>query len=97
MNTPLTLITGASRGLGLALLELRLQQGHRVLAIARKAPPIEHALLTAWSADLADAAPVAAKLEAWLGAQDAGAWASASLINNAGVVSELAPLSKLST
>ena len=38
MTTPLTLITGASRGLGLALLELRLQQGHRVLAIARKRP-----------------------------------------------------------
>jgi len=93
MTTPLTIITGASRGLGLALLELRLQQGHRVLAIARKAPPVEHPALLAWSADLADAAPVAAKLEAWLGAQDAGALDSASLINNAGVVSELAPLS----
>ena len=92
MNTPLTIITGASRGLGLALLEQRLQQGHHVLAIARKPPPVQHAALTAWCADLADPAPVAARLEAWLHEQDPATLASASLINNAGVVSELAPL-----
>ena len=46
-----------------------------------------------WQADLADPAPVAARLESWLLAQDATQIASATLINNAGVVSQLAPLS----
>ncbi len=91
-NTPLTLITGASRGLGLALLEQRLHEGHRVLAIARRAPELQHAALTAWTADLADPAPVAARLEAWLQQTDPATLSSVSLINNAGVVSALAPL-----
>jgi NAD(P)-dependent dehydrogenase (short-subunit alcohol dehydrogenase family) len=95
MKTPLTIITGASRGLGLALLALRLQQGHRVLAIARAAPPVEHDALTAWRADLADPSPAAAKLEAWLAGLDPAGLASISLINNAGVVSELAPVSDI--
>jgi NAD(P)-dependent dehydrogenase (short-subunit alcohol dehydrogenase family) len=48
--------------------------------------------LIAWTADLADAAPVAARLEQWLGCQDAARLHSATLINNAGVLSRLAPL-----
>ena len=40
MKTPLTILTGASRGLGLAMAEQLLAAGHRVLAISRKAPPI---------------------------------------------------------
>jgi NAD(P)-dependent dehydrogenase (short-subunit alcohol dehydrogenase family) len=95
MNSPLTIITGASRGLGLAMLELRLHQGHRVLAIARRAPPIEHRALIAWSADLADPSPVAARLEAWLQGQNAASLGAVCLINNAGVVSQLAPLSNI--
>ena len=66
--------------------------GHRVLAIARR--PIElPGALTSWTADLADAAPVAARLHAWLAEQDPHTIGSASLINNAGIVSQLAPLS----
>ena len=95
MTQHLTIITGASRGLGLALAEQLLAHGHRVLAIARRtvdvaAVPGE---LIDWQADLADPAPVAARLESWLLAQDATQIASATLINNAGVVSQLAPLS----
>jgi hypothetical protein len=92
MHTPLTIITGASRGLGLALAEQRLREGHRVLAIARRAPALQHASLTAWTEDLADPAPVALKLELWLGQIEPHSIASASLVNNAGVVSALAPL-----
>ncbi len=92
MHTHLTILTGASRGLGLAMAEQRLQQGHQVLAIARSAPPLQHPALTAWASDLADPAPLAARLDAWLAALDPAALASATLVNNAGVVSALAPL-----
>jgi NAD(P)-dependent dehydrogenase (short-subunit alcohol dehydrogenase family) len=92
MHTPLTLITGASRGLGLAMAEQLLARGHRVLAIARRAPPLQHAALTAWTADLADAAPVAAQLQAWLAGIDPATVRRLQVIHNAGVVSRLAPL-----
>ena len=72
--------------------EQLLQRGHRVLAISRQAPAIDHPALSAWSADLADAAPVAARLEAWLNDTDPATLGAVTLINNAGVVSELAPL-----
>ena len=100
MTKHLTILTGASRGLGLAMAEQLLAQGHHVLAIARRAtelPVPAGAELLCWQADLADAAPLAAKLQAWLAAQEAGALASVSLINNAGVVSELAPLSVIAS
>jgi benzil reductase ((S)-benzoin forming) len=91
----LTILTGASRGLGLALAAQRLAKGHRVLAISRQVPALAvppEGDLIAWTADLADAAPVAARLEQWLGDQDAERLQSATLINNAGVLSRLAPL-----
>ncbi len=96
MTQHLTLITGASRGLGLALTEQLLAQGHRVLALARQ--PTVTAVpagseLTSWEVDLVDSAPVAERLAGWLAAQDTSAIASVTLINNAGVVSDPAPLS----
>jgi NAD(P)-dependent dehydrogenase (short-subunit alcohol dehydrogenase family) len=96
MTQHLTLITGASRGLGLALTEQLLAQGHRVLALARQptraAVPAGSELIS-WEADLVDSAPVAERLADWLATQDVSAVASITLINNAGVVSDLAPLS----
>jgi len=93
MKTPLTIVTGASRGLGLAMAEQLLASGHRLLTISRRVPAIVHPALTAWSADLADAAPVAARLHTWLQAVDPATVSALHLINNAGVVSQLAPLS----
>jgi NAD(P)-dependent dehydrogenase (short-subunit alcohol dehydrogenase family) len=93
MTTPLTLITGASRGLGLAVAEQLLQQGHRVLALSRRAPNFQHGALTAWTVDLADTAAVAARLEDWLRQIDPASVTAVTLINNAGVVSTPAPLS----
>ena len=92
----LTILTGASRGLGKALAEQLLARGHHVLALSRRpavvaVPP--GAQLTPWAVDLADATPVAQQLALWLAALDASRVASATLINNAGVVSQLAPLS----
>jgi NAD(P)-dependent dehydrogenase (short-subunit alcohol dehydrogenase family) len=96
MTRHLTLITGASRGLGLALTEQLLAQGHRVLALARQptvaaGPPGSE--LISWEVDLVDSAAVAERLAGWLVAQDPTTIASVTLINNAGVVSDPAPLS----
>lgn len=100
MTMHLTILTGASRGLGLAMAEQLLARGHRVVAIARRVtelPVPAGAELLSWQADLADPAPTAARLAAWLTAQDPAQLASATLINNAGVVSALAPLSGSTT
>ncbi len=92
----LTILTGASRGLGRAVAEQLLARGHRVLALSRHAVDIAVPLgaeCVTWAVDLADAAPVAERLQQWLAAQDKSRIDSATLINNAGVVSQLAPLS----
>jgi len=93
----LTIITGASRGLGLAMTAQRLADGHRVVAIARRPTQPDlasnHGELISWQADLSDAAPVADRLAQFLAAQDPARLGSVSLINNAGMVSQLAPLS----
>lgn len=98
MQMHLTILTGASRGLGLGIASALLLPGHRLLAISRGTPNLvapPGALLECWSADLADAAPVATRLEAWLAALDPAGIATATLINNAGVISRLAPLSEV--
>ncbi len=96
-TAPITIITGASRGLGLALAEQCLAQGHHVLAIARQRPALQHPALTTWQADLAEASVVAAQLERWLAAPEQVSCSAVSLINNAGVVSQLAPLSAITS
>ena len=94
----LTLITGASRGVGLALAEALLERGERVLTLQRS----PNALLARfgsqieqWAVDLAEPAAVAARLEIWL--RDTGAVgmqpAAVTLINNAALLNELAPMS----
>ena len=93
-SKPLTIITGASRGLGLAMTRQLLQRGHRVLALSRKPVELASDDLIAWSVDLGDPVAAAARLEDWLRSQ--GAAAAATLINNAGVVSQLAPLGGVS-
>ena len=93
MTQHLTILTGASRGLGHAIAGQLLAQGHRLLTISRQPAALAaSANLEQWTADLADAAPVAARLEAWLHAIDPATLASLTLINNAGVISQLAPL-----
>ena len=95
MPQHLTIITGASRGLGLAMAVQRLAEGHRVLALARAQTQLlsqPRGELISWQVDLADPTPVAARLEQWLLALDPGTAVSVTLINNAGVVSAPAPL-----
>jgi NAD(P)-dependent dehydrogenase (short-subunit alcohol dehydrogenase family) len=95
MTTHLTILTGASRGLGLAVARRLLQPGHRLLTLQRQPAALEApagATLEQWSADLAAPALAAARLAGWLRGIDPAQLASATLINNAGVLSQLAPL-----
>ena len=97
-NTPrhLTILTGASRGMGLAMAEQLLQPGQHLLCISRRSnaglASRNGATLEQWQHDLADAAPLAARLGQWLRQQSGTPWASATLINNAGTLAQLAPL-----
>ena len=95
----LFVLTGASRGMGLAMARQLLVPGHTVLTLSRRPSDdlARHAEsagagLTQWSVDLADSAPVAERLSAWLGEFDVGQFASANLINNAGVIPAIGPL-----
>lgn len=92
----LTILTGASRGMGLVMAQQLAQPGARLLCISRKRNPdlqsqadAAGAVLEQWSADLTDGAPVAQRLQGWLEALDPRTLASATLINNAGVLSPL--------
>jgi len=94
----LTVITGASRGMGLAMAEQLLDAGHALLCISRKSSESLAARarlpgqLEQWNHDLARAETAAAKLETWLGARGEAGLSSATLINNAGVLPRIAPL-----
>jgi NAD(P)-dependent dehydrogenase (short-subunit alcohol dehydrogenase family) len=95
----LTIVTGASRGLGLAIAEQLCDGGHTLVCIARRAndalaarAAAAGATLEQWTLDLADPLPAAARLERWLAARDAAAFASATLINNAALVAQPGPL-----
>lgn len=96
----LTILTGGSRGLGHAVAQQLLTRGQTVLVLSRRAPTLSvpaGASLQHWAVDLAHAAPVAERLHGWLVAQDSSRLSSATLINNAGVVSQLAPLSAVAS
>jgi len=97
----LVILTGASRGMGRAIGEqLLARPGHTLVGISRgvspelaAAPKGEGSALEQWSHDLDDAAQAAAHLSQWLAGVPAGRFASATLINNAGVIARPAPLS----
>ena len=103
MNTPhLTILTGASRGMGLAMAQQLLASGHALLCISRQPnPKLEAQACTAgatleqWPLDLAHSREAAAMLQQWLG-KPGTRYASATLINNAGLIPAIAPLSALS-
>ena len=98
--TPVSIITGASRGLGLGLARQLLQRGHRVLTLQRS-PNTELAAESArlgvpleqWSVDLAQPGEAAARLRAWVQALVRAEVASLQLINNAALLVEPGPVS----
>ena len=99
MSTHLYILTGASRGMGLAMAEQLLAPQHQLLCISRHPNPalssqanLRACPLTQWAVDLSDAPSAAQQLSQWLQAQDLTALQSATLINNAGVIPPIAPL-----
>jgi NAD(P)-dependent dehydrogenase (short-subunit alcohol dehydrogenase family) len=100
MTQHLSIVTGASRGLGLAICQQLLAQSHVVVAIARKRtdlPVPPGAELLTWALDLSEPRAAARHLEVWLVAQGGARWATATLINNAGVGPPPSPLSAASS
>ena len=85
--------------MGLAMAQQLAEAGHRLLCIARNASAdlAPYAAVLQWQCDLADAAPVAARLGEWLRQHDGNAWASVTLINNAGTLARLTPLQDADT
>jgi benzil reductase ((S)-benzoin forming) len=102
MTQHLTIITGASRGTGLAMAEQLLDAGHDLLCISRSHNDAlglrasgKGLRCEQWPQDLTRAEAAAARLETWLAGRDAGALASVTLINNAGVLPRIAPLAAI--
>jgi benzil reductase ((S)-benzoin forming) len=102
-STHLFILTGASRGMGLAMARQLLQPDHALLCISRQQNPelkteasAAGCALEQWPLDLAHSREAAAMLQQWLG-KPGMQHASATLINNAGLIPAIAPLSALTS
>ncbi|GDX58155.1 short-chain dehydrogenase/reductase [Comamonadaceae bacterium] len=100
MTHHLYILTGASRGMGLAMAEQLLQPEHRLLCLSRQVNPAltgkaaaATCTLEQWPRDLNLGTQAAADLGEWLGHLEPTTLASATLINNAGVIPRITPLS----
>ncbi len=98
-NQHLYILTGASRGMGLAIAQQLVQPSHVLVGISRRSNDALAAQAAAagvkleqWEQDLAQGEAASARLAAWLGQQDAKAFTSVTLVNNAGVIPRIAPL-----
>lgn len=101
----LYILTGASRGMGLALAEQLLKPEHTVLCISRQTNAALAAQasslgcpLEQWQLDLADASTASSRLAYWLrtsSGNNGSHWASATLINNAALLPRIAPLAAM--
>ena len=96
----LYIITGASRGMGLAIAGQLLKPGHFLLCISRhvnedlaQAARDAKVGLEQWPLNLDHTIEAAAMLSQWLASRKPGAFQSAALINNAAVLPRIAPLS----
>ena len=94
----LTILTGASRGLGAAMAEQLLQRRGVLLTMSRHPDETLEArasntdvTLEQWAVDLADAVAASARLEAWLHRQQ-DSFSSATLINNAALAGKAGPI-----
>ncbi len=100
MKKHLTILTGASRGMGLGMAQQLVQPGHTLLCISRKtnaalasqAAKTADVALEQWGLDLADGAPVSMRLAQWLQALNGSQFDSATLINNAAALPKISSL-----
>ena len=99
MTQHLYILTGASRGMGLAMAQQLLKPGNVLLCISRNVnPDLATAAqkadvpLAQWTQDLADGAGASDRLREWLNSQNPVDFASVSLINNAGAIPPIVPL-----
>jgi NAD(P)-dependent dehydrogenase (short-subunit alcohol dehydrogenase family) len=96
MSCACFILTGASRGLGLAMARQLRARGHRLLTLSRRpnaeldGPGVEQ-----WAVDLSQPADVATRLRAWLAALPRQEIDSLTLINNAASLAPLAPLGEV--
>ena len=97
----LLILTGASRGMGLAMAQQLLSPQHHVVCVSRQGhaelqamADAQGAPLEQWRVDLNKPVPAAARLGNWLAQHDPAQWASATLINNAGVIPTVTSLSQ---
>jgi benzil reductase ((S)-benzoin forming) len=101
MSQHLYIITGASRGMGLAIAEQLLKPGNFLLCISRKinerlaeSARAAQASLEQWPLNLDHSVEAAAMLKQWLASRKPGAFQSATLINNAAMLPRIVPLSQ---
>ena len=96
MSQDICILTGASRGLGLAMARQLRARGQRLLTLSRQAnaqldgPGVEQ-----WAVDLSQPEQAAARLRAWLAALPRAEIGSLTLINNAASLATLAPLGRI--
>ncbi|HEX4234448.1 MAG TPA: SDR family oxidoreductase [Caldimonas sp.] len=75
------IVTGGSAGIGLAICERLLADGHEVVSLARRRPPIAHPKLRSVEVDLLDRAATAAAARSL-----AERFAVTTVVHNAGVI-----------
>jgi len=99
MSQHLYILTGASRGMGLAMAQQLLKPGNTLLCLSRHsssdltaAAQKAGVTLIQWHQDLADGEGASERLHAWLQGQNPADFASAHLINNAGVIPPILPV-----
>jgi benzil reductase ((S)-benzoin forming) len=99
MQQQLVIITGASRGLGLAITQQLLSPQTQLLCLSRHSnselalQAAHHgATLTQWEIDLTHSIAAAEQLQSWLAQFNADAFGSATLINNACMIPNIVPL-----
>jgi benzil reductase ((S)-benzoin forming) len=99
MTLKLFILTGASRGMGVAMAEQLLAAQHQVLCISRhrsdtlaKLSEATGARLEQWELDLSQPIAAAARLQKWIEALDSSAFGVATLINNAAALTRIGPI-----
>lgn len=100
MTQHLYILTGASRGMGLAMAEQLLSAVHRLLCLSRHTSETLTAraellgcTLEQWPVDLEHSTTATLRLEKWLLCYPRDTVSNITLINNAGVIPRITPLS----